>query len=82
MKPTNYKMKKETHVGAICGGVVSLSKFLSDPWAYMMAYVMDDSIFWSYKKLRQSKDKEDQRVADKLFDDYARSAIWTQLTTK
>ena len=58
--------------GSICGGVVSKSLFDSNPWAYMMAYYMEDKKFAEYKKLKiDGKDKE----ATKLFEKYARSAI-------
>lgn len=61
--------------GAICGGVVSKSMFDSDPWAYMMAYYMDDDKFEVYKKLRASSGKADQKSADEWFSKYAHSAI-------
>jgi len=58
--------------GAICGGVISKSTFDSDPWAYMMGWVMEDVQFEKYKKLKEAgKDKE----AEKIFDKYAFSVI-------
>ena len=63
---------KEKSGGAICGGVISESKFKSNPWAFMMAYTMPDIKFNQYvvyKKL--GKEKE----AQKLFDKYAYSHI-------
>lgn len=62
-------MKKETQCGAICGGVVSQSKFDSDPWVYMMAYYMADDKF---KKYVAEKDPKKKRI---MFDKYARSVI-------
>jgi len=65
-------MNKQTLKGAICGGVVSMSLFDSNPMAYMMSYYMPDDKFEVYRKLINSKkDKE----ATKLFNKYARSAI-------
>ena len=61
--------------GAMCGGVVSKSLFDSDPWAYMMAYYMDDDKFEVYKKLKESKGTADQKSAHDWFKKYARSAI-------
>ena len=55
--------------GAICGGVVSHSTFHSDPWAYMMAYVMSDENFEIYKTLTNKK------MAHDFFKKYARSMI-------
>lgn len=58
--------------GGMCGGVISKSMFDSDPWAYMMAYYMDDERFEEYKKLKEAgKHKE----ATMLFEEHARSAI-------
>ena len=58
--------------GAMCGGVVSKSLFDSDPWAYIMAWYMEDDRFAEYKALKKAgKDEE----ATKIFDKYARSAI-------
>ena len=58
--------------GAMCGGVISKSLFDSDPWAYMMAWYMDDDKFAEYRKLKENgKDKE----ATKLFKQFAHSAI-------
>jgi len=58
--------------GAICGGVVSKSVFDSDPWAYMMAYYMDDDKFEQYVSLKkEGKDKE----ATVFFNNNAKSAI-------
>ncbi len=55
--------------GAICGGVISKSLFDSDPWAYLMAYYMEDKYFAKYVA---EKDKKKQKI---IFDKYARSAI-------
>lgn len=60
-------MEKEG--GSICGGVVSKTLFDSDPWAYMMAYYMDDDKFEEYKN------EKDKKKRQKLFEKYARSAI-------
>lgn len=58
--------------GAICGGVINQSLFDSDPWAYMMAWILPDKQFEKYKKLKEAnKDKE----AEKVFEKYAWSAI-------
>lgn len=59
----------EKQSGAICGGVISQSKFDSDPWAYMMAWVMPDD---KYKKYINEKDRKKQQ---KIFEKYARSVI-------
>ena len=61
--------------GSICGGVVSKSMFDSDPWAYMVAYYMDDDKFEIYKKLVNSEGVADQKSAKEWFKKYARSAI-------
>lgn len=56
----------------ICGGVISQSLFDSDPWAYMMAWVMPDKQFEKYKILKEAgSDKE----AEKVFNEYATSMI-------
>jgi hypothetical protein len=58
--------------GAMCGGVISKSLFDSDPWAYMMAWYMEDKWFEKYKALKNAgKDKK----ATKIFNRHARSAI-------
>ena len=59
----------------MCGGVISKSLFDSDPWAYMMAYYMEDDKFLIYKKLKASESKADKKKAVEWFDKYARSAI-------
>lgn len=61
--------------GSMCGGVVSKSMFDSDPWAYMMAYYMEDDKFEVYKKLKASTGKADQKSATEWFKKYAKSAI-------
>jgi len=61
--------------GSMCGGVVSQSMFDSDPWAYMMAYYMEDDKFEVYKKLKASTGKADQKSATEWFKKYAKSAI-------
>ena len=69
-------MKKEINTnsgGSICGGVISKSMFDSNPWAYMMAYYMEDDKFEVYKKL--SSEKSDQKSAKEWFNKYSRSAI-------
>lgn len=55
--------------GAMCGGVVSKSRFYADPWGLMMAYYMEDDKFEVYKKI------EDEKKRHKYFEKYARSAI-------
>ena len=62
-------MKEKIIGGSICGGVISESKFQSNPWAYMMNYVMPDK--W-YKKYVATKDK---KARERLFNKYARSII-------
>ena len=62
-------MKKENNVGAICGGVISESKYFSDPWAYMMAWILPDDKF---KKYTEEKDEKKKR---RIFERYAKSAI-------
>ena len=58
--------------GAMCGGVISKSMMDSDPWAYMMAFYMDDDRFEEYKKIKASgNDKE----ATMFFEEHARSMI-------
>lgn len=61
--------------GSLCGGVISRSLFESDPWAYMMAYYMDDDKFEIYKKLTASGGKADKKSAREWFEKYAWSAI-------
>lgn len=58
--------------GAMCGGVVSQSTFDSDPWAYMMAFVMPDDRFEQYKICKREKD---EKKAKELFDKFAVSMI-------
>lgn len=53
--------------GAMCGGVVSKSRFDSNPWAYMMAYYMEDDKFEIYKKLKSSKGTADQKSAKEVI---------------
>jgi hypothetical protein len=55
--------------GSLCGGIISKSTFDSDPWAYMMAYYMEDKYFEKYKA------ETDKLKRKKIFDKYARSAI-------
>ena len=71
MKKKVTKSKKKIYCdgSAMCGGVVSQSEFDSDPWAYMMCYVMPDNRFEKYKKI---KDPEAKKM---YFDLYARSVI-------
>lgn len=67
------KAKKKVYdAGAICGGVVSQSLFDSDPWAYMMAYVMPDKAFKEYAKAKRAGMV---KRAEQLFDQFARSVI-------
>jgi len=66
---TKKKEIKEKISGAICGGVISESKFQSNPWAYMMAFVMPDKWF---KKYVATKDK---KAREQLFNKYARSIV-------
>ena len=61
--------------GSMCGGVVSESTFLSDPWAYMMAFYMPDDKFKEYKYLRGIKQAWAERDAKQFFKKHARSAI-------
>jgi len=61
--------------GAMCGGVVSKSRFDADPWGLMMAYYMEDDKFEIYKKLKSDSTKAGQKKAKEWFDKYARSAI-------
>lgn len=58
-----------TGEGGVCGGVVSQSTFDSEPWAYLMAYVMPDKWFEKYAK------EKDEKKAKLLFDKYAKSMI-------
>jgi hypothetical protein len=55
--------------GAMCGGVINKSLFNSDPWAYMMQFVMPDDKFELYKN------EEDPKKRKELFDKYAISMI-------
>ena len=66
-------MKKEgNNGGSICGGVISQSKFDSNPWAYMMMMYMPDKQFKKYVELiKDGKDKEAAKFSEK----HARSAI-------
>jgi len=69
--PKEIKEKIEES-GSLCGGVISESKFKSNPWADMMAYVMPDKQFNKYLVFKkQKKEKE----ATKLFNKYAYSQI-------
>jgi hypothetical protein len=54
---------------AICGGVISQSKFNSDPWAYMMCWIMDDDKFKEYQLIEDKKEKH------KFFEENAISMI-------
>ncbi len=58
--------------GAICGGVIKKSLFDSDPWAYMMSYIMDDDMFEKYKIAKANGDK---KLANKIFNEHAKSMI-------
>lgn len=58
--------------GAICGGVINQSLFDSDPWAYMMAYILPDKQFDIYKKLKKAKKEKE---AGMIFKKYAYSPI-------
>lgn len=60
---------EDPNFGSMCGGVISQSLFESDPWAYMMAYYMEDEKFEEY---RAEKDEKKRR---ELFKKYAMSAI-------
>ena len=62
-------MKKVSNCGAICGGVISESKYLSNPWAYMMAWRLPDD---KYAKYIAEKDEKKKR---RIFEKYARSSI-------
>ena len=57
--------------GAVCGGIIKKSLFMSDPMAYRI-YYMDDDKFDEYVK---AKDKQDEKTAHKLFEEYAYSTI-------
>ena len=54
---------------AICGGVISQTKFASDPWAYMMCFVMPDD------KYKEWQDSNDDKFKKELLNKYARSVI-------
>ena len=57
---------------AMCGGVVPESKFLKDPMAFMMCFVMKDKYYKKYiKLLKDGKKKE----ASKIFNKYVWSVI-------
>ena len=73
-KPTKRKEggKYKENVGAICGGVVSKTLFDSDPWAYMMAYYIEDKYF---EKYRAANEAGNRKKAKEIFRKYARSAI-------
>ena len=64
---------------AICGGVISKTKFFGNPGAYMMCYYMPDKQYKKYvelkKKNRLGLDKKAGLEAERLFDKYAISAI-------
>jgi hypothetical protein len=62
-------MKEEKTASAMCGGLISETKFLSDPWAYMMAWYMPDKQYARYVATKDEKKRK------QLFDKYARSAI-------
>ncbi|HEX8196335.1 MAG TPA: hypothetical protein VF571_09120 [Pyrinomonadaceae bacterium] len=55
--------------GVMCGGVVSQSTFNSNPWAYMMCFVMPDKEFEKYNA------EKDEKKRKELFKKYARSVI-------
>ena len=77
-EPKILKKGKNTYRNggsALCGGIVSKSMFDSDPWAYMMAYYMEDDKFETYKKLKSSANKKDEKSAKEWFRKYAKSAI-------
>lgn len=57
---------------AICGGVISDSKFQKDPMAYMMCFVMPDDKFKEYEVAVKNKDQKKRR---ELFSQYAMSVI-------
>ena len=44
--------------GSMCGGVISESRFNSDPMGNMMAYYMEDDKFEIYKKLKQVREHQ------------------------
>lgn len=57
---------------AICGGVVSQSKFFSDPGLYMLCFILPDPQYEKWLKLKElGKEKE----AKRLFKKYSGSAI-------
>lgn len=58
--------------GCICGGVISQSTFDSNPWAYMMCWVMSDENFEIYKSLTKLNNK---KLASEFRKEYARSMI-------
>ena len=58
--------------GSMCGGVISESLMMSDPWAYMMAYYLPDEHFKTYKEL---KEKGWDKHAKVIFDKFAKSMI-------
>lgn len=55
--------------GAMCGGVISQSTFNSNPWAYIMAYVMPDDKFELYKM------EKDEKKRKELFKRFSKSMI-------
>lgn len=55
--------------GAMCGGVISQSTFNSNPWAYMMAYIMPDDKFELYKI------EKDENKRKELFKRFSKSMI-------
>jgi len=62
----------EDGVAVICGGVVSMSKFLSDPMAYLMCIILEDKDYEEFVKLiNEGRDKE----ARKLVRERGMSAI-------
>ena len=69
--------RKNENCGAVCGGVISLSRQIKAMKKYgifinAMSFVMDDK---HYKKYCDLKAKNKHKEAKKLFDKYARSQI-------
>ena len=56
----------------MCGGVINETLFESDPWAYMMAYILPDDKFTAYQA---AKNLGDDKRAKQIFDEHAWSAI-------
>lgn len=56
-------------MSAICGGVVNQTTYDSDPWAYMMCWIMPD------KEYSWWVEEKDEKLKAILFKTFAYSAI-------